>query len=87
MKNQFEYQSIYFTDEYMMEADYDMALMMKDDCINQLMALRTLQSVMLHDETLHFRERVRNNLKAAQADIDHYESVHGKPKGSLESTI
>jgi hypothetical protein len=84
MKNQFEYQPVCFTDEYMMEADYDMALMMKDDCIKQLMALRTLQSIMIPDEIMHFRERVRDNLKYAQADIDNYESRHGKPNSSLE---
>jgi len=87
MKNQFEYQPVSFTDEYMMEADYDMALMMKDDCIKQLMALRELLSLMLPDEIDRVRMRIRENLKRAQADIDYYESVHGKPKGSLESTI
>lgn len=87
MRNQHEYQSMYFTDEYMMEADYDMALMMKDDCIKQLMALRTLQPLMFTDEFERIRHRIRQNLRDAEADIDNYESVHGKPKGSLESTI
>ena len=87
MKNQFEYQAVCFTDEYMMEADYDMALMMKDDCIKQLMALRELLPLLFADEVDRVRMRIRENLRAAQADIDNYESVHGKPKGSLESTI
>jgi len=87
MRNQHEYQSARFSDEYMMEADYDMALMMKDDCIQQLMALRTLQPLMFTDEVERIRHRIRQNLRDAEADIDNYESVHGKPKGSLESTI
>jgi hypothetical protein len=84
MKNQFEYQPVCFTDEYMMEADYDMALMMKDDCIKQLMALRELLPLMSADDFSRLRFIIRENLRAAQADIDNYESVHGKPKGSAE---
>jgi hypothetical protein len=87
MTNQFEYLSARFSDDYMMEADYDMALMMKNDCIDQLMALRTLQSVMSNYERLEVMERIRENLKNAEADIHNYESRHGKPNSSLESTI
>lgn len=83
----FEYQSVCFSDEYMMEADYDMALMMKDDCIKQLIALRELRIILLHDEMMHFTNRIRQNLRNAEADIHHYELSHGKPKCSLESTI
>ncbi len=87
MRNQHEYQSARFSDDYMMEADYDMALMMKDDCIKQLMALRELQYIMAPDEHERLRFVIRENLRGAQADIDHYESRCGKPNGSLESTI
>jgi hypothetical protein len=87
MTNQFEYQSTRFDDIYMMEADYDMALMMRDDCIKQLMALRELLPLMQADEFCRLRMLIRANLCNAQADIDNYESRHGKPKGSLESTI
>jgi hypothetical protein len=87
MTNQFEYQSARFSDEYMMEADYDMALMLKDDCIKQLMALRTLQPLIFTDEFERIRHRIRQNLHDAEVDIHNYESRYGKPKCSLESTI
>jgi pyruvate-formate lyase len=87
MRNQHEYHVASFTDEYMMEADYDMALMMKDDCIKQLMALRELQYIMTTDELERLRFVIRENLRGAEGDIHRYESRHGKPKGSLESTI
>ena len=87
MTNQFEYQSACFSGDYMMEADYDMALMMKDDCIKQLMALRELQPLMFADEFCRLRMLIRANLCNAQADIDNYESAHGKPKCSLESLL
>lgn len=87
MTNQFEYLAARFSDIYMMEADYDMALMMKDDCIKQLMALRELHPIMAADEFCRLRMLIRTNLSNAQADIDNYESMHGKPNSSLESTI
>jgi hypothetical protein len=89
MRNQFEYLSARFTDEYMMEADYDMALMMKDDCIKQLLALRELQPMMKADEFCRLRMLIRANLSNAQADIDNYETMfpEAKIKRSLESTI
>lgn len=87
MTNQFEYQAARFDDIYMMEADYDMALMMKDDCIKQLMALRELQPLLFADEFDRIRKRIRQNLSDAQADIDNYESIHGRPTGSLEDLL
>jgi hypothetical protein len=90
MRNQHEYKpelEYYFEDGYMMEADYDMALMMKDDCIKQLMALRTLQPLIFTDEFERIKHRIRQNLRDAEADIHNYESRYGKPKCSLESTI
>ena len=88
MTNQFEYhKTASFSDDYMLEADYDMALMAKDDCIKQLMALRELQPLLFTDEFERVRNRIRANLKNAQADIDNYESIHGKPKCSLEELL
>ncbi len=87
MTNQFEYLSARFSDEYMMEADYDMALMMKNDCIKQLMALRELQYIMTPDEHKRLRFVIRENLRSAEADIDYYESRCGKPNGSLDELL
>lgn len=86
MTNQFDYQAS-FSRDYMMEADYDMALMMKDDCIKQLMALRELQYIMAPDEHERLRFVIRENLLGAEGDIYRYESRHGKPNGSLDQLL
>lgn len=86
MTNQFDYQAS-FSRDYMMEADYDMALMMKDDCIKQLMALRELQYIMTTNEYERLRFVIRENLRGAEADIHNYESRHGKPNNSLDQLL
>jgi hypothetical protein len=88
MTNQFEYQSACFSGDYMMEADYDMALMMRKDCIKQLLALRELQPMMEADEFCRLRMLIRANLSNAQADIDHYDTMFPEAKiKRLESAI